>query len=215
VRPRWLALHRTKPLSDSWSSRGTPLDRYYIESFLRANRRAIHGSVLEVKQPVYTDIFGLDVRERQVLDVDATNELATIVADLTRADSVPDNSFDCFILTQTLQYVYDLRAAIFHAHRILRPGGVLLCTVPCVSRIEPGSLEDEYWRFTGASCSRLFGEVFGDGNVTVSAHGNVLSSIAFLAGIALEELGRRQLDYDDEYFPLIVTVRATKALEGA
>ena len=171
----------------------------------------IRGSVLEIKQSVYTDRFGSGVRERHVLDIDPENERATVVADLARADSVAADSFDCFILTQTLQFVYDLRAAISHCHRILRPGGVLLCTVPCVSRIEPGALEREYWRFTAASCRRLFGEAFEGGDVRVSTHGNVLSSIGFLAGLAEAELGRRQLDYADDYFPLIVTVRAEKA----
>jgi SAM-dependent methyltransferase len=211
-RPRLLALRRTRPLSDRWGlERGTPIDRYYIERFLSENRGSIRGTSLEVKEPVYTDRFGMDVREKHVLDIDPTNERATIIADLSRADSIPADFFDCFILTQTLQYVYDLEAAVSHCHRILRPGGVLLCTVPCVSRIDPGWLEHEFWRFTVASCTRLFGEVFGRDQLVVSSHGNVLSSIAILAGIAAEELRKRQLDEDDEHFPLIVTVRASKA----
>ncbi len=215
-RPRALALRRTRPLSERWGTdRGTPIDRYYIERFLARNRHAIQGSVLEIKQSVYTDRFGSGVGERHVLDSDATNERATIVTDLARADAVASNSFDCFILTQTLQFIYDLHSAVTHCHRILRPGGVLLCTMPSVSRIEPGSLEEEYWRFTGASCTRLFGGIFGAGNIEVRAHGNVLTSIAFLTGLAQEELRGRQLDHDDDYFPLLVTVRAHKAVEGA
>ena len=164
VRPRWLALRRTKPLSDIWGAdRGTPIDRYYIERFLHQNRQTIRGDVLEIKHPMYTDRFGVGVASTDVLDIDPANERANIVADLAQADSVPDRSFDCFILTQTLQYVYDVRAAVSHCHRILRPGGVLLCTVPSVSGIDPGSLENEYWRFTAASCSRLFGDAFDGG----------------------------------------------------
>ena len=189
-----------------------PVDRYYIERFLDANRSAIRGSVLEVKAPVYTDLYGVDVRERHILDIDETNELATHVADLARADSLSSDAFDCFILAQTLQFVYDLRAAIRHAHRILRPGGVLLCTVPSVSRIERGSVDKEYWRFTAASCARLFEEAFEGGHVAVRSHGNVLASIAFLAGIAAEELRQSQLDENDDHFPLLVTVRAEKRL---
>jgi SAM-dependent methyltransferase len=212
VRPRWLALRRTRPLCDRWGAdRGKPVDRYYIDRFLGENRHCIRGRVLEIQQPLYTDRFGVAVRERHALDIDPTNERATIVADLARADAVPDDSFDCFIVPQTLHYIYDLRAAISHCHRILRPGGVLLCTVPCVSRIEPGSLEREHWRFTAASCRRLFEEAFGAGNVAVRAHGNVLTSIAILAGIATAELRTRQLDHHDPYFPLLVTVRADKA----
>jgi len=212
IHPRWLALRRTRPLSDIWGAdRGTPVDRYFIEHFLRQNREVIRGSVLEIKHSMYTDRFGVDVRERHVLDIDPRNPRADIVADLARADSVDDDSFDCFILTQTLQLVFDVRAAAFHCHRILRPGGVLLCTVPCLSRIDPGSLDSEHWRFTLASCQRLFEEEFDGGEVVVTTRGNVLTSIAFLAGIAAEELRKGQLDHDDEYFPLLVTVRAEKA----
>jgi SAM-dependent methyltransferase len=211
VRPRTLALVRTRPLSDIWGAdRGTPVDRFYIERFLAENRQAIRGDVLEIKHPMYTDRFGVGVRERHVLDVDPGNERATFVADLAEADSVPDGSFDCFVLTQTLQFVYDVRAAAHHCHRVLRPGGVLLCTVPSVSRIDPGSLENEYWRFTAASCRRLFGDAFAGGRVAVESHGNVLACVSFVAGIAAEELGERRLLRRDDHFPLVLAVRAEK-----
>lgn len=210
-RPRALALWRTAPLSERWGSdRGSPVDRFYIERFLEQNRHLIRGRVLEIKQPHYTERYGTGVHASDVLDLDPANERATIVADLARAHAVPADRFDCFILTQTLQFVYDLPAAISHCHRILRPGGVLLCTVPAVSRIEPGSLESDHWRFTAASCQRLFDEVFGRENVSVASHGNVLTAIAFLAGLAREELRTRQLERDDAHFPLILTVRAHK-----
>jgi Methyltransferase domain len=61
-----------------------------------------------------------------VVDIGPGNQRADIVADLARADAVPEGGFECFILTQTLQYVTDVRAALRHARRMLRPGGVLL-----------------------------------------------------------------------------------------
>ena len=216
-RPAWLGtLRRTTPLSDGYGfDRGTPVDRYYIDRFLEENRAAIRGRVLEIKNAKYTSRYGTDVEASDVLDVDAANRNATIVADLAAADAVPADTFDCFILTQTLQFVFDTRAAIAHSHRLLRPGGVLLCTVPCLSRIERRSLETEHWRFTKASCTRLFGDAFGTENVRVETHGNVLTDIAFLSGMAMEELRQRELDYHDEHFPLIVTVRADKASRQA
>jgi SAM-dependent methyltransferase len=204
-------LRRLTPLSEGFGfDRGTPVDRYYIERFLGENRSAIRGHVLEVKNSRYTDRFGLDVSERSVLDVDETNRNATIVADLAAADAVPGDTFDCFILTQTLQYIYDARAALFHAHRVLRPGGVLLCTVPSIARITPGSVDGEHWRFTRASCRRLFEEFFAADKLEVQTHGNVLTAIAALTGMAAEELKPRELDHDDESFPLLVTIRAEK-----
>ena len=211
-RPAFLGtLRRTSPLSDGFGfDRGTPVDRYYIDRFIEENRGAIHGRVLEIKNSRYTHQFGSDVVQRDVLDIDPTNRNATIVADLAAADGIPADAFDCFILTQTLQLIFDTRSAIFHAHRILRPGGVLLCSVPCVARITPGCIDSDHWRFTRASCSRLFGDVFPRDRVTVRTHGNVLTAIAFLTGMAAEELRQRELDHDDENFPLLVTVRAEK-----
>ena len=102
-------------------------------------------------------------------------------------------------------------AALHHAHRILRPGGVLLATVPAVSRIAPRyGLERDYWRFTPASCVRLFGAAFGDLRVAVRSYGNVRAGTAFLLGMAQEELSRRELEAHDPYFPLILAVRAVK-----
>lgn len=214
-RPAWLGtLRRTTPLGAGFD-RGTPVDRYYIDRFLEENRAAIRGRVLEIKNAKYTSRYGTDVEASDVLDVDAANRNATIVADLAAADAVPADTFDCFILTQTLQFVFDTRSAVAHSHRLLRPGGVLLCTVPCLSRIERSSLETEHWRFTKASCTRLFGDAFGTENVRVETHGNVLTDIAFLSGMAMEELRQWELDYHDEHFPLIVTVRADKASRQA
>ena len=66
------------------------------------------------------------------------------------------------ILTQTLGLIYDVRAALANVHRSLKPGGVLLCTVPASGRIsyEGPALDGDFWRFTEASVRQLFAEVF-------------------------------------------------------
>lgn len=213
-KPAWLgSLRRTTPLSESWGfDRGTPIDRYYIDQFLSQHREDIRGRVLEIKNSEYTDRFGSGVTRRDVLDIRPDNRQATIVADLTAADAILDDQFDCLLITQTLQFIYDTRSAVLHAHRILRPGGVLLVTVPSVSRMAPRyGLETDYWRFSAASCATLFGEVFGAQQISIRSHGNVLTNIAFLAGMAREEITSRELNEHDPYFPLIISVRAVKA----
>ena len=211
-RPSSIGALQTVPLSTEWGfDRGTPIDRYYIERFLDAHAADVRGRVLEVKSPGYTRRFDRGVTRADVLDIDGSNPDATIIADLTAADHVAAEQFDCFILTQTLQFIYDVHAAVRHAHRLLAPGGVLLVTLPVVARISPRyGLETEYWRFTAASCRRLFGDVFGASNVEVRTYGNVLVDMAFLQGAALEEIPRVKLDVDDPYFPLVVTVRAVR-----
>lgn len=202
------SLGSTRPVGWDWGyDRGLPVDRWYIERFLERHRDDITGRVLEVKDSGYTDRFGHDVRGRAVLDVDAENELATHVADLAQADSLPSATFDCFVLTQTLQYVFDPAAALRHARRILRPGGVLLATLPVTSKLSDPPLPD-YWRFTPGAAQRLLEDAFGRGEVTVHGHGNVLAQIAFLEGLAAEDLTEAELAADDESFPLIVCARA-------
>src|ERR1041385_8023458 len=138
-RPAWLAPFRTAPASAFWGlDRGTPVDRYYIERFVAAHRADIRGHVVEMHDSRYTDQFGTGVTRRDVLDIDGGNPNATIVADLTAAGAVADDTFDCFVLTQTLQFILDVPAALAQVHRILRPGGVALVPVPAVSRLAPG-----------------------------------------------------------------------------
>jgi SAM-dependent methyltransferase len=212
LRPAWFGtLRRTTPLSDQWGrERGTPIDRYYIEQFLKTHRADIHGHVLEIKDTTYTDRFGRNVTHADVLDLDAANPRATLIADLAAADSIPANTFDCLIVTQTLQFIADLRAALAHLDRILQPDGVLLCTVPGISRVERAYAAIDYWRFTPAICQQLFGAEFGPEHVTVQTYGNVLTAMSFLTGLAAEELSPHELDQVDEYFPVTIATRAVK-----
>ena len=212
-RPFRLGLSSVRPLSTEWGfDRGTPVDRYYIEQFLAQHAGDIRGRTLEVKSAGYTRQFDRGVTRHDVLDIDAGNADATIVSDLAVGEGIPEGQFDCFVLTQTLQFIYEVRSAIAQSHRLLAPGGVLLATLPVVSRIAPRyGLETECWRFTAHGCTRMFGEVFGAEQVTVHSYGNVLAGVAFLRGAALEELPREKLDVNDPYFPIVVCVRAVKA----
>ena len=210
-------LRRVTPVSRVFGyDRGTPVDRYYIEGFLSRNATDIGGRVLEVGDDAYTRSFGGDrVVQRDVLHVTEGHPQATVVADLTSADHIPSNAYDCIILTQTLQLIYDLRAALRTLHRILKPGGVLLATMPGISHIDHYDWGDSwYWSLTARSAKRLFGEVFPGSNLSVETHGNVLVATAFLQGLAFEELQVHELDYNDPDYQLTVAVRAVKeALE--
>ncbi len=207
-------LRRTTPLSPSWGGdRGLPIDRVYIEAFLERNRHDVRGRVLEIKDPGYTRVYGEGrVSVSDVLDVDRRNPLATIVADLAAADSIPDDTYDCFLLTQTLNIILDVRSALRHAHRILKPGGVLLCTVSALNRCscEDGGRDRDYWRFTEASLRALLAEHFPPDAFDVGSDGNVLSCSAFLYGLAKQELRPEELEARDPDFPLVCTARAVK-----
>ena len=208
---------RTTPLSDSWGvDRGTPADRPFIEQFLARHRDDIRGRVLEVKDSAYTDRFGTDVMQTDVLDVDSSNPRATVIADLAAAGSIPDDTYDCFICTQTLGLIYDVTSALRHAERILKPGGVFLCTLPAAGRLssEPPGIDGDYWRFTDASTRRLFAEGFPTTDLSVESFGNVLSGAGFLYGLAAHELPEEAFSVADPSFPIVYCVRAVKARSG-
>jgi hypothetical protein len=210
---RFGSLRRTTPISERWGAdRGMPIDRYYIERFLGEHGSDIRGAVLEVRDRRYTERFGTAVSTSDILDVDENNRDATLVADLGDPAEISGQRFDCFILTQTLQFIFPLETAIRQGHNLLRPGGVLLATVPAVSRIDHHYARyGDFWRFTPASTHRLFGGVFGDQNIEVNVYGNVLAAISFLTGLAREDLSDEELDVRDELFPVLIGVRATKA----
>jgi hypothetical protein len=99
-----------------------------------------------------------------------------------------------------------------HVHRMLRPGGVLLATVPAVSKISASAgPERDFWRFTRGSLGELARTAFPGGEVVVRSEGNVMTAVAFLHGFAAEELTEQEFAINDDLFPVIVAMRARKA----
>ena len=137
-----------------------------------------------------------------ILSVEASNPKATFVGDLTQSATLPESAFDCIVLTQTLQYVFDIHAAIATLFRALKPGGVLLLTVPSFRSQVDGRAWGAtwYWWFTSAAIRRLLEELFRPEAVTVDTFGNIFVATAFHFGIALEELTHRELGHSDWSF---------------
>jgi SAM-dependent methyltransferase len=207
----WGSLRRTEPFSRSFGrDRGLPVDRVYIEDFLSRNRADICGRVLEIQSANYAHRFGGElVRFTTVVDIDATNPDATLVADLCEAGSLPPAAFDCFIMTQTLQLLPDPRSALTNAWSALVRGGSLLITVPALSRLSRCS--PDYWRFTPAGLARFLADTLPEAEVSTIGYGNVLSGVAFLFGFAAGELTDEELSVCDDAFPVLVAARVHRA----
>jgi len=207
-------LRRITPVSKEFGlERGGAIDRCYIEDFLSRHAADICGHVLEIGDDRYIrKLGGGRVTRADVLNLHPGNPGTTLVADLANAGNIPASCFDCIILTQTLQFIYDLRAAVIHLHRMLNPHGRLLATLPGISQISRYDMDrwGDFWRFTNLSAKRLFEESFGAGNVMVQSYGNVLAAVAFLEGLAPAELTAKELDYVDPDYQLLIAVRAIK-----
>lgn len=204
---------RLEPLSRCYGyDRGRPIDRYYIENFLAAQGHRITGNVLEIGENTYTKAFGRGVTKSDVLHVMEGIAGTTYVDDLTDGSTLPSNTFDCVILTQTLHLIYDMRAALATIYRILKPGGALLLTVPGITQISDTDWNDSwYWSLTTNSANRLCKDVFPPPLVECEAYGNVLAATSFLQGLADTELSQQELDHFDREYPVIISVKCIKA----
>jgi hypothetical protein len=212
-RVRFGDLRRTSPITGTWGlGRGLPVDRYYIEQFLARQAGDIRGHVLEIGDDRYTRRFGgLAVTSSDVLNVSAGQPQTTIVAELCRTDQLPADRFDCVIISQTLQLIADLAGAVQGLHHMLRPGGVVLATLPGISQTHYADWGAHWrWSFTGLSARTLFESCFSPDDVTVETRGNVLAATAFLQGLTAEDLTAAELDVDDRDYQVSILVRAKK-----
>jgi hypothetical protein len=209
-------LRRTTPISRAFGlDRGLHISRYYIERFLEENASHIRGRVLEFGDPYYTDKFGGGrVTKSEVLSVVAGDPRVTLVGDLEHGDFLPSGVLDCIICTQTLQMIYDFRAALGRLVRSLAPGGALLLTTHGISQI--GRFEGidawgEYWHFTPQSTAKLLREFFPAGEVSVRSYGNVLAAVAHLHGLTAGDVTPEELDESDDAYDVIVGAVAIKS----
>jgi SAM-dependent methyltransferase len=211
------SLRRVVPISRYFGfDRGMPIDRYYIEKFLQRHAEDVKGRTLEIGDDNYSkQLGGNRTTKRDVLHVQAGNPAATFVGDLTNADHIPSDTFDCFVLTQTIHLIIDVAPALKVVQRVLKPGGIVLATFPGISQISVDEWSKIWcWSFTSRSAARLFGDVFGD-NFACMTFGNTLAATCFLQGMAAEELPVANLDHHDPNCELLIAVRAWKAARSA
>ncbi|MFI7601572.1 hypothetical protein [Actinoplanes sp. NPDC049681] len=196
----WGNIARHAPFSEDYGwDRGLPIDRYYIERFLTRRAKRIRGSVLEVQSPMYASRLG-HAERITILDVEAGNPRADLIADLDEPGSVPVAAFDCVILTQVLQYT-DPLVALRNVGDSLRPRGCALITVPAISPVDTDGLRSDRWRWTPEGLRRAIHDA--GLTATVEGCGDALSAVAFILGIAAEEMPPGRLDRQDSRYPIV------------
>ncbi len=213
TRPAWFGtLHRTKPLSTEWGyDRGLPIDRHYIDGFLTRYQRDLSGPTLEIGDRRYIRRFAAPESTHSVLDIVADGG-ADIVADLCDLGRLPTAKFQAFICVQTLQYVSSVPKALEGAKQLLKPGGVLLATVPAIAGIDRGARTLDRWRFSALQTMTWLREVFGpDANLRVEPMGNPLTACASLMGLARQDLSVEDMNVQNSDYPVILGIRAVKS----
>lgn len=208
----WHDLKSLDPVSRQFGlERGVPIDRYYIEKFLDENKSKIEGILLEVADSKYSKRFGNNVVSYEVLHIEKSDR-ATLIGDLSKPETLPENLADCFICTQVFNFIYEFKKAIEGSHKMLKPGGVLLATVGGISQISRFDADrwGHFWSFYPQGIESTMKEVFGMENVKLSVYGNSLSAISFLKGLSTEDLTKNELDFIDIDYPITIALVAIK-----
>ena len=93
---------------------------------------------------------------------------------------LPDNHADWFILTEFLEHYFDTQHIMKEIYRVLKPGGCIFFTVPCIWPMHEIPY-DEY-RFTPFSLEKHF-RLAGFDKVDIKPLGGMNRSLAIMLGV--------------------------------
>jgi len=153
--PNWLVLRERRRIFDHWLAQLPSSELDVLD---------VGGRI----QPYRTLIAN---RLRRYIAVDL--RLTPLAAVVPRAEQLPlgNARFDLVICTQVLEYVAQPSVVFGEIHRVLKPGGALLLSVPSAC---PMDAEEECWRFLPAGLRHLLA---GFTRVEVVAEGSSVAGL--------------------------------------
>jgi hypothetical protein len=161
---------------------------------------------------------GESVIRADAIDLTAHSPEVTVVSDLSRADNISSNQYNCFVNQFTTHLIYDIDAALYHSIRILKPDGVLLINFPCVDYYFPHGLDMGtgkplfvYWWFTPIQVENLLRRIgLHEDDYRIECYGNLFARVAYQMNFSAEELTQHELTFADAGHPLLICVRVVK-----
>ena len=201
------------------ASTGLSTIRYYWADFLDKHRKDIRGIGLEVGEVSTIRAYGGDAITRaDAIDLAAHNDDVRVVADLSRADHIAGDQYDCFVNQFTTAVIHDIDAALYHAIRFLKPGGVLLINFWCVDfylhrGLDMGTGEPLYMHhwFTPIQVQNMLHRLtLTEDDFTLTIYGNLLTRMAFLMNVPAQDFTQAELNHRDPGQPLLICARIVK-----
>ena len=178
----------------AWHPERVSYRRFLLDQALEAAVPLMRGTVVDLggKRTYKRGEFRPPERqaERWIYVNLARESGPDVVAD---AGAVPlrSASADCVICTEVLEHLVDPAACVHEAHRLLRPGGVIIASVPFLYPVH-GDPSD-YQRYTADGLRRLFAPFT---TVTIAGMGGFPGTLGMLlelgvSGVGVSGLGSR------------------------
>ena len=217
---RAIGFRRATPLGEG---RQGPISviRYYWAEFLEYYRKDFCGRALEIGDTNTIRYYGGNqLTHAEALDLSPHNVEVKVVADLTRADEVAGDQYDCFLVQFSTNVLYDIESALYHAVRLLKPGGVLLTNFWTTDFYfhngldmgTGGPIYMHHWFTPIQVANLLHGLALTPTDYELRNYGNLLTKVAFLLNVPAREFTTQELDYVDPSQPLLVCVRVVKPI---
>jgi len=150
-----------------------------IERDLRALFTGFRGRLLDVGcgNSPYRHLLDPAVAQYQGVDVPAAKDFGYQNPDTVYYDGhalpFPDASFDAVLCTEVIEHIPDPTEIIREMHRVLKPGGKLIATIPWSARFHYQPYD--YHRYTPSMLQPLFAAFAG---TAITSRGTDLSTIA-------------------------------------
>lgn len=203
----WGDLRRLVPVCARFGfSRGTPIDRYYLDKFIDKARPLVHGEVVEIGgRNSNRETYAFEHAKRyRGFDIFASPD-NSLVGDAHDPKALPEAELDTLIAFNVLEHCPKPWLVIENMHRWLVPGGIALVMVPSAQRLH--RMPEDYWRPLPAALAHLFSTW---SECELHVYGNPVTTIAAFLGIAVEELNAAELDVFHPDYPVASCIIAKK-----
>jgi hypothetical protein len=141
------------------------------------------------KGPVLDIGSGYRSARWEILSVDPTLDVKTAdlnaafqpdyIVDAADMVGIPEDSFGCVVCTELLEHIQSPEKVIHEIYRVLRPGGLVIFTVPFAVVIHERPDQPDYWRFTPRALRYLLEKFFRD--VSVEVFGDKIAPLNVMA----------------------------------
>jgi SAM-dependent methyltransferase len=148
----WIRANRKRLEQDTlYSSRRPFFSPVYYGQYrvtLPLLKQFAHGRLIDLGcgDMPFRDLLARQIELYESLDLFPRSNQVTYTGDIQHMDMIPSDTYDTAICLEVLEHVADPFLAVREIHRVLKMGGVLIVSVPHLSRLhdEP----HDYYRYT-------------------------------------------------------------------